>query len=51
MDEPSGDPLIAALKEQLKSRTQMPDDLCNMLQLDLDEKAKLRRLRSQHEEN
>jgi trk system potassium uptake protein len=43
--------LLAVLREQLKSRAQMPDDLCNILQLDLDEKAKLRRLRSQHEEN
>lgn len=51
VEGPGGDPLIAVLKEQLKSRAHMPDDLTNILQLDLDEKTKLRRLRSQHEEN
>ena len=50
-DEPRSDPLIALLKEQLKSRTNIPDDLCNVLSLDLEEKAKIHRLRTQHEEN
>lgn len=43
------DPLIEQLKEQKNSRGNQPVDICNILQLDLDEKERIRQIRSMNE--
>ena len=43
------DPLIEQLKEQKNNRGNHPVDICNILQLDLEEKARIRQIRSMNE--